>query len=170
MASLSEFSAGEPCFHETHSFAHNDTQIIFSANPDAGQSVDGTDLFVLDRISGTLARRVTDTPGEWDEHAHPVHESGRLIWTTSRDITWSGDPPVFHVLADYWVEDSDGEAWRLTRFSDEIWAPRPTEIPPRVFASDFSLSPDRQTLAAFIQVRDPGAYYPILLIQLTEPL
>jgi hypothetical protein len=65
-----EYVPGVPAFYETHAFTADGSGLLFSGNLDAGQTLLGIDEVILELASGAIRRRVTDTPLEWDEHAH----------------------------------------------------------------------------------------------------
>ena len=111
------------CFYESHAFSGDDRKILFSGNLLKGQSHLGLDIYELDLESGHL-KRLTETSGDWDEHAHYSPDGRRIAWMSSRgmDIKWgdvSGHKWQKYLKTDLWIMNADGsEAQRLTHFNE----------------------------------------------------
>jgi Tol biopolymer transport system component len=161
-----EYVPGVPAFYETHAFAADDTGLLFSGNPDAGQTLLGMDEAIVDLGTGTLRRRVTATPTEWDEHARFPPGSTQIVFGSSRDLPLTASDPH----ADLWVIDESGNRRRLTYFNDPSWSLRPAGIPASVFTADGAFSPDGRAFANFLLL-DPAAQTgAIVVLDLSAPL
>ncbi|KAA0002507.1 MAG: hypothetical protein FE048_03585, partial [Thermoplasmata archaeon] len=55
-------------FYETHGFSPDDKKIVFTASIDA-EYWTGMDIYTL-KLETLKLERLTNTPEEWDEHAH----------------------------------------------------------------------------------------------------
>jgi Tol biopolymer transport system component len=161
-----EYVPGVPAFYETHAFTADGTGLLFSGNVDAGQTLLGIDEAILDLASGAIRRRVTDTPLEWDEHAHFAPGSGNIVFGSSRGPPASATDP----RADLWVIDVNGNRRQLTFFNDPAWSLRPAGIPASAFTADGAFSPDGRAFANFLLL-DPAAQNgAIVVLDLSAPL
>lgn len=112
---------GDPnTFYESHGFSPDGQTLIFSASIGRAHPFD-LDIWTLDLRTGTL-RNLTDSPGEWDEHAQISPDGQTVMWMTNR-----GYPiPVREfsrygatLRTDYWLMDLHGRKQRrLTYFNE----------------------------------------------------
>ncbi len=111
---------GPDTFYESHGFTPDGRAVIFSASIGRAHPFD-LDIWMMDLQSGRLTN-LTDTPGEWDEHAQVSPDGKTIVWMTNR-----GYPipvPDFSdygrtLRTEYWLMDADGSRQRrLTSFND----------------------------------------------------
>lgn len=183
------FRPGSRGFYETHAFTPDGNGVLLSGNPDKGQPVTGIDIAVLDLRTGTLTRRVTDTPDEWDEHAKflPATRRGeptRMIFASSRgtapDTSYpypqnptpagAATPPRLEL----WVDVEGGAQSQLTFFNDPSWSYRPPGVDGVLSTTDNAVSPDGRDIAVLLARRQPlmpaAPIYgnPIVIIRLAD--
>jgi hypothetical protein len=103
---------GTAVFYEAHEFTRDGRQILLSAGYPAQSSLD---VYVYDLASGDL-RNLTNSPGEYDEHAHFTPDGSRIVFASSRDIPIPRQ--YFVPYLDYWSMNPDGtDRQRLTFFN-----------------------------------------------------
>jgi Tol biopolymer transport system component len=115
---------GPDTFYESHGFSPDGRTILFSASIGREHPFD-LDIWSMDLATGRLVN-LTDTPGEWDEHAHFSPDGGRIVWMTNR-----GYPVPVEAFSDYgrtlrtdyWLMDADGTDQRRLTFFNEPTAP-----------------------------------------------
>ncbi|MDR7516306.1 MAG: hypothetical protein QN212_03045 [Armatimonadota bacterium] len=107
-------------FYESHGFTPDGGTIIFSASIGRGHPFD-LDIWTMDIATGRLTN-LTNTPGEWDEHAQLSPDGRTLVWMTNRG--YPIPPREFSqygrtLRTDYWLMDrDDGRQRRLTYFNE----------------------------------------------------
>jgi Tol biopolymer transport system component len=163
-----EHVPGVPAFYETHAFSADGSGLLFSGNPDPGQTLLGMDEAILDLRSGAIRRRVTDTPLEWDEHAHFAPHSSNIVFASSRGLPPSAADPH----ADLWVIDTGGARRQLTFFNDPAWRLRPAALQPwpSVFTADGAFSPDGHRFASFLLLDARAQNGAIVVLGLSPPM
>ena len=127
----------------------------------------------LDLETGTL-KRLTETPADWDEHAHYSPDGRHIAWMSSTgiDILWgdtTGHNWQKHLKTDLWVMNANGsEKRRLTHFNqpghNEYMRGR------RCVVSDSAWSPDGKKIVALLayENRRGGLRTRIIMITLEE--
>ncbi|HXH06760.1 MAG TPA: hypothetical protein VNI83_09225 [Vicinamibacterales bacterium] len=115
---------GPDTFYESHGFAPDGRTVIFSASIGRAHPFD-LDIWTMDLGTGRL-RNLTNTPGEWDEHAQISPDGRTIVWMTNRgypvplrDFSWYGAT----LRTDYWLMDIDGGRQRRLTFFNERGAP-----------------------------------------------
>jgi Tol biopolymer transport system component len=160
-------------FYETHDFSPDDGKIIFSASIGRSHPLD-IDIWTIDLATGKPTR-LTDSPGEWDEHAHYSPSGKKIVWMTSKGYpmklpekagtgrTWATD-----LRTDYWMMDPDGSnQTRLTYFNE----PGYPEYSGPSIASDNSWNKDGTKMIALVAAAGREAVGPrIVLIELNRPM
>lgn len=118
---------GPETFYESHGFTPDGGTVIFSASIGRAHPFD-LDIWTLDLRTGRL-RNLTDTPGEWDEHAQLSPDGRTIVWMTNRgypvpvrDFSRYGAT----LRTDYWLMDADGSRQRRLTFFNERGAPEYT--------------------------------------------
>ncbi len=161
------------CFYESHAFSNNDRDVLFSGNLVSGQSPVGLDIYVLTLRTNRL-KRLTQTPSDWDEHAHYSPDGKHIAWMSSTGIhiEWgdiSGHNWQKYIQTDLWVMNADGSnKQRLTYFNEpghpEYMGGR------RCVVSDNSWSPDGRSIAALVayETRRGRMRAKIVMISLEE--
>jgi len=133
-------------FYESHGFSPDDSKILFSGNLEADQPVTGLDIYELDLRTQEL-KRLTHTPGDWDEHAHYSPDGRKIAWMSSAGMVVDWPPLLIgrewrpYIKTELWLMDSDGSnKVRLTAYnetepdgrhcvvSDSEWDPNGTDI------------------------------------------
>jgi thermolysin len=134
-------------FYESHGFSPDDRQIYFSGNLQPGQDEIHLDIYRMDVDTGALVNLTPDAQ-VWDEHAHPSPSGARIVWISSRGLSWS-DPS--NLRTEFWMMQADGSAAsRLTFFNEPG---RAESIPGGAVAADFDWSPNGTRLIAYV-IRD----------------
>lgn len=126
-------------FYEAHGFSPDGRQLLFSAGQPAESSLD---IYLLHLVTGEL-RNLTNSPADYDEHAHFTADGSAIVWASSRDITIPRD--YFVPYLDYWVMHPDGtERQRLTFFNQPG---EPEYYPNGIVCGDLTLGPDGWMMA-----------------------
>jgi len=115
---------GTPHFAEVHGFSPNDQSLVISANLEPGQKEAGMDAYLLN-LETQQTERLTQTLGDWDEHARLSPDGRLLVWTSNRNLSRASPsappgtmPTARPVRRDLWLRDMETEAEvRLTYFN-----------------------------------------------------
>lgn len=135
---------GIDSFYETHGFTPDDGKIIFTAGR---LSASSTDIYLYDLAAGTL-QNLTNTPQEYDEHAHISPSGHEIVWATSRNVETTRN--YFIPYTDYWTMNLDGsDQQRLTYFNNPAY---PEFITGGAVAADVTYGPDDRWLLAKLEV------------------
>jgi Tol biopolymer transport system component len=141
--------------YESHGFSPDGEQLLFSGNLEPGQDPRHGDIYLYNLRTGRLTN-LTDSPNEWDEHAHFSPDGKTIVWMTSKNLPEWVRGPGGAVRTDYWLMNPDGtNKRRLTWFN----TPGHLEsVKAGVVAADCAWSPDGSRLAAYliIDVRTGG--------------
>ena len=159
--------ADRSCFLEAHA-ALADGTVLVSANAGRFQAITFHDVLVVDPSTGDVLRRVTNSPDEWNEHAHPTNSgSNRIIFNSSRDLRPDerypyspGSSPLSASMpprVDLWIADADNTRRRLTFFNDPTW-PHALSLSEHVFVSDFCLSLEGDRIVAAVHLLEPPPF------------
>jgi uncharacterized protein (TIGR03437 family) len=106
-----------PTLVEAHDFTPDDTKLIFSGSMEGQPAPRGADIYVLDINDGSWVN-LTNTPDQWDEHAHPIPGTNKIMWMTSTQ-TYGDGGTAASTLTEYWTMDLDGSnKHKLTWFND----------------------------------------------------
>ena len=154
LENIRTFEPGEwNCFYESHAFSNDDKRVLFSGNLKFGQSPVGLDIYELNLETNEL-KRLTDTPGDWDEHAHYSPDGKKIAWMSSTgfNIKWgdiSGHNWARYLKTELWIMDADGSnKQRLTYFNEpghpEYMGGR------RCIVSDSAWGPDGKRIVALL--------------------
>ena len=141
------------CFYESHAFSTDDKKILFSGNLKSGQSSVGLDIYELNLETNQL-KRLTETPNDWDEHAHYSPDGKKIAWMSSTgfDIEWgdiSGHNWQKYLITELWIMDTDGSNMqRLTYFNEPGYPEYMGGA--RCVVSDSTWSPDGRKIAALV--------------------
>jgi Tol biopolymer transport system component len=151
--------------YESHGFSPDGRKLLFTAVPERGSNAMGLDIFTFDLKTKELTN-LTDSPEDWDEHAHYTPSGKKIIWMSTRGI---GLPAkAWELRSDYWIMNADGsDKQRLTYFNDSTSEER---VPGGAVAADFGMSADGRRIAAYSfkdRLKDPRGR--ILLIELNQP-
>jgi Tol biopolymer transport system component len=141
-------------FYEAHDFSPDGRQVLFSGNLEKGQAAGHGDIYLYNLATREL-KNLTQSPEEWDEHAHFSPDGRTIVWMTSKDLP--GKVRAAALRTDYWLMDVDGQnKRRLTYFNTPG---HPEYIESGVAAADSSWSPDGSRIAAYLisDVRKGGS-------------
>ncbi len=153
--------------YEVHSFSPDDARLLYSTNAD-GQTEYGYDIYVLDLATGQ-STPLTETPREWDEHAHYSPDGGCIVWMSSRN---AGSTSKL-LRTELWLMSADGGGQtQLTAFND-LSSPLYLRTTYGAVPADSSWSPDGLRLAVYVIINQteqteysiPGK---ILVLSLSE--
>jgi Zn-dependent metalloprotease len=134
------FRPGQQKFYESHGFTPDDRQIIFSGNLEPGLHELGIDIYLMDLETNEVTN-LTNTPNNWDEHAHISPGGSKIVWMSSADS-------VSPVLTDYWMMNLDGSGKeRITFFNQPGHA---DFIAGGVTAADSSWNADGTKIVAYV--------------------
>ncbi len=104
---------GVEVFYEAHAFTPDGRQLLFSAGRPHESALD---IYIVDLVTGEL-RNLTNSPAEYDEHAHFTPDGTQIVFASSRDITIPRD--YFVPFLDYWTMRIDGTGrQRVTYFNE----------------------------------------------------
>lgn len=104
-------------FYESHDFTPDDTKVIFSGNLEGQATPRGMDIYMMDITKGTWVN-LTNTPTQWDEHAHVIPEMNKIVWMSSTQTYGDGGTAVT-TKTEYWTMDLDGSnKHKLSWFND----------------------------------------------------
>jgi Tol biopolymer transport system component len=139
-------------FYEAHCFNNDDTKILYTANPE-GQMDGGIDIYELDLATGETIN-LTDTPTDWDEHAHYSPDGEYIAWMSATGLGISVASTELHtwqeaLISELWLMKSDGtDKQRLTYFNGtgypESFAGK------KVIVSDMTWRPDGKAIAVLV--------------------
>ncbi|MDD3625826.1 MAG: hypothetical protein PHV06_00765 [bacterium] len=148
------------CFYESHDFNSEGNKILFSANLKEGVEENGLDIYEYDLETREL-KNLTNSPDEWDEHAHYSPDGKRIIWMSSKSIPikWGsikGHKWQSYLKTDLWVMDVSGEnKTRLTYFN-KIPEKESVNRNFRVIVSDCAWSPEGDSVLATVVIINGG--------------
>lgn len=132
--------------YEVHSFSPDDSALLYATNAD-GQTEHGYDIYTLDLATGK-STSLTDTPREWDEHAHYSPDGKCIVWMSSR----GAGSTASLLKTELWLMSADGgNATQLTFFNDTA-SPHYSGDPYGVVPADSAWSPDGTQLFVYIIV------------------
>lgn len=110
LTNIRSFQPGSnPRFMEPGGFNHDDTKIIFTANPQL-QAPSGFDVYTIDLQTEQLTR-ITTSPLTWDEFPHYQPHTNRVFYVSNNDQLGT------KLNLDLWVID-DGVHKKITSFHD----------------------------------------------------
>lgn len=147
----------KPRFYESHGWSPDDAHVIFSGNPEEGyHPPNGLDIYSMDIASGE-ATRLTETPGDWDEHAHLSPDGSTIAWMSGAELNIEFPVVKYPDWKDYittelWMMDADGSnPRRVTYFNQpghphHEWLAELTGGTARAVVSDSSWNPDESQL------------------------
>jgi Tol biopolymer transport system component len=148
--------------YESHDFSPSGDELLFSGNLEKGQEEVHGDIYLYNMKTSRLTN-LTQSPNDWDEHAHFSPDGKTIVWMTSKGL------PDSHraagVATDYWMMNADGSnKRRLTYFNTPG---HPESMKGGVVAADFAWSPDGSKIAAYLitDVRTGGKVVMIDLLQ-----
>jgi hypothetical protein len=151
---------GTDIFYETHEFNPDGSGILFSAG---WPSQDSLDIYTYDPASGVL-RNLTNSPEDWDEHAHFTPDGSKIMWASSRDI----NKPRAYVVPylDYWMMNLDGSSRsRMTYFNEPS---APEYFPNGLVTADFSFGPTIQWIYSSLQKSDAQGLPSVWVVSLLK--
>jgi hypothetical protein len=132
-------------FYESHGFSPDGRLLLFSGNLQRGQPMMYGDIYLYDMRSRELTN-LTQSPNEWDEHAHFSPDGRTIVWMSSKDIP--GRVRAERLRTDYWMMSPDGSnKRRLTHFNTPG---HPESVEQGLTAADFAWSPDGGRMAAYL--------------------
>ena len=144
-----------PCFYESHGFSPDGTAILFSGNPIKDQDVNHLDIYRYDLYSGETVR-LTDAPGEWDEHAHFSPDGEWIVWMSSSGYGMNTERRWWDYLkTDYWMMTADGSQKTKISFYNE----NTSELDTRVICSDCSWNADGTKIATTLLIMEGDISY-----------
>jgi len=119
---------------------------LYSSNSD-GQDQWGFDIYTLDIESGQ-ATRLTDTPREWDEHAHFSPDGQKLVWMS----TMNAGSKARLVKTEMWSMNADGSGQQQLTFFNDPTSPMYSGDAYGVVPADLSWAPDGKQFALYVIV------------------
>ncbi len=143
LANIRQFQPlqGRQRLYETHSFSKDDRLLLFTSNS-AEQDEYGYDIYTLDLESGQAAR-LTDTPKQWDEHAHYSPNGEWIYWISSMNAGASAQ----RLKTEVWRMRADGSDQQQVTFFNSPGAAMFTPTPYGLIPADLSWAPDGKRLA-----------------------
>lgn len=136
--------SGPARLYEVHSFSPDDAMLLFTANAD-GQAQRGYDIYVIELESEKTAR-LTQSPIEWDEHAHFSPDGKCIIWMS----TMNAGARRKLLKTELWYMSADGSGKsQLTYFNDPAsWMYYHSSF--GVIPADFSWSPRGDAIVLYL--------------------
>jgi len=136
-------------FYESHGFTPDDSAILYTSVPEPVEPIWGFDIYRMDLRSGSVVN-LTNSPDQWDEHAHISPSGEKIAWMSSRDC--GCDPGKLQDLrTDLWMMNADGSGkTRLTHFSESGF---PERLSKHVVTGDSAWSGDGRRLVVFTIAR-----------------
>lgn len=144
-------------FYESHGFSPNNRDLLFSGNLERGQKESQGDIYLFEPESGRI-RNLTQSPKEWDEHAHFSPDGKTIVWMSSKGLPGEGKK------TDYWLMNADGSGKRRLTFFNTPGHPESAKGD--IIAADFAWGPDGNRIAAYLitDVRTGGKIVMIEII------
>lgn len=163
-------------YYEVDDWSADGRRLLVSANPEARQPVTGMDICEFDLVSGAF-RRLTRTPGEWDQFAHYAPDGRHVIWASSRGVAQrfrsvEGVDWLRDVRTDLWEMQRDGAGVkRLTFFNeagsrDSAWFRSQVALAPGVYAADNAFAGSGSHVAAILAYETPQGLLEGVLVML----
>jgi len=146
-----------PRFYESHGWSPDDSLVIFSSNPEEGpHPPNGIDIYTMDVATGEIAR-LTNTPTDWDEHAHISPDGSTVAWMSGAELDIKFPSVKWpdwkeYITTELWMMSADGsDQQRITYFNEpgnqhHTWLQKLTNGTVRAVISDSSWSPDGSQL------------------------
>jgi Tol biopolymer transport system component len=146
--------------YESHGFNNAGDELLFSGNLEPGQEEVHGDIYLYNMKTGQL-KNLTNSPDDWDEHAHFSPDGKTIVWMTSK--TLPARRRAAGVATDYWMMNADGSNKRRLTFFNTPG--HPESMKTGVVAADFAWSPDGSQIAAYLitDVRTGGKIVMITL-------
>jgi len=130
--------------YEIHSFSKDGSFAIFTSNAESATK-HGYDIYKLD-MTTMQSTNLTQSPREWDEHAHLSPDESTIAWISSMGAGSSAQT----LKTEIWFMNTDGtNKRRVTGFND----PSSTTFandPFGTIPADLSWLPDGKKLAAYV--------------------
>jgi Tol biopolymer transport system component len=142
------FQPGGPVFYETHGFSPDGSTILYSANPEPGQTLFGLDVYAMN-LQTQAVRRLTTTVDQWDEHAHYSPDGRYIVWMSSMGCGCTATRAQ-DLKTDFWIMDADGANKRQITFFNDDKSPHAALTRTKKVAADSSWSPDGTQLVAYV--------------------
>jgi Tol biopolymer transport system component len=138
---------GKSAFFESHNFSPDDRYVLFTGNPDGP-----LEIYEMNVANGSTRRLTHHSPLTWDEHAHYDPDGKRIIWMSSKDLSFRIKP--FDLQTDFWIMNLDGgQKNRLT------WFHTPQHphylAKPFAVAADFDWSPNGNQIIGLVITHRP---------------
>lgn len=145
-------------WYETHGFLADNATLLFSANPNKGQSVAGQDVCTYNPHTGEF-RNLTNTPRDWEEHAH-LSPDGRKIsfmGNTGLNNGWTKFTNFMDWLkTELFLMNPDGtDLQQVTRFNEPGF---PESTGSRTVFADHDWSPDGTRIGALVDITRSGGF------------
>src|SRR5262249_52096612 len=86
--------------YESHDFSPDGRSILFSGNLEPGQDPIHGDIYLYNLETNEL-KNLTNSPDEWDEHAHFSPDGKTIVWMTSKDQPYKLQ--AAHLKTDFWL-------------------------------------------------------------------
>ena len=157
LANIKIYQSGQHhYFYEGHCFSADDNKILFTANSES-QSDSGFDIYELELQTGKTIK-LTDTPNDWDEHAHYSPDGKYIAWasatglginiTNTSDFAWEKQ-----LITELWLMNSDGTGKQRLTFFNSTGYPESLNGK-RAIVADMTWSPDGKTIAIVVGLPD----------------
>ena len=131
-------------WYETHDFSPDDSCILLTVG--TREEYSGFDIWEMD-IKTQKMTQLTNSPDQWDEHAHYSPDGKKIVWASSCGFEY--DPKKWQktLKTELWIMDVKGETKkRLTYFNEPG---HDAYIGPAI-AADSSWSPDGKNVVVSV--------------------
>ncbi len=134
-------------WYEAHGFSVDDSKILCTIAVGT-EAYANYDIWEMDIATGELTQ-LTNTPDEWDEHAHYSPDGEKIVWVSSHGYAYDPESWAQTLKTDLWMMDADGaKKQRITYFNEPGHAEYAGE---QVIMSDNAWSADGNKVIALIK-------------------
>ncbi|MCD6384657.1 PD40 domain-containing protein [Candidatus Sumerlaeota bacterium] len=152
LENIKSFQPMGKVWYEAHEFSYDGSKILCTIAP-GNKPYYNYDIWEMD-VGGQKLKRLTNSPGVWDEHTHYSPDGKRICWVSSKGYKYNPEKWASTLKTELWIMNSDGSGKkRLTYFNEPGY---PEYTGKTTIVSDNSWSPDGKKIIATIVFPELG--------------